>query len=143
MITEERLQEIKAETMRAKKDFIHGIPPRYTLLDNTQELVAAYETSQQQLAEMTDRKDEYRRLNTELREHLDAAKHQLAASQAEVKRLEDLYNSDRVKYLEDITLLQTEVAELKDMMMLNDPSNCANAIATDDGFLITIDKKKL
>ena len=39
--------------------------------------------------------------------------------------------------------LQAEVAELEDMMMLNDPGNCANAIATNDGFLITIDKKKL
>ena len=37
---------------------------------------------------------------------------QLAASQTEVKRLEDLCNTDRVKYLEDITLLQAEVVQL-------------------------------
>ena len=37
-------------------------------------------------------------------------------SQAEVERLEDLYNSDRVKYLEDITLLQAEVGQLRDRL---------------------------
>jgi len=38
---------------------------------------------------------------------------QLAASQAEVSRLEDLYNSDRVSYLDDITLLQSEVERFR------------------------------
>ena len=37
----------------------------------------------------------------------------LEASQAENERLEDLYNSDRIKYLDDITLLQTEVTMLR------------------------------
>ena len=38
---------------------------------------------------------------------------QLTASQAEVSRLEDLYNSDRVSYLDDITLLQSEVERFR------------------------------
>ena len=38
---------------------------------------------------------------------------QLAASQAEVERLQDLYNSDRANYLDDITLLQAEVGRLR------------------------------
>ena len=42
-----------------------------------------------QLAEMTDRKDEYRRLNTELREHLDASKHQLAAREQQWISIDD------------------------------------------------------
>ena len=47
----ERWQGIKAEIIKAKKDFIHGIPPRYTLIDNAQELIAALEEAQQELAE--------------------------------------------------------------------------------------------
>ena len=49
-----------------------------------------------------------------LMKQLTKAQEQLAASQAEVERLEDLYNSDRVKYLEDITLLNARIGGLKE-----------------------------
>ena len=129
----ERLQDIKNRGYRRR-----AISPNdwVTILKDVEELIAALEASQEKTRMCHIQYGMCCKERAALRK-------QLTASQAEAKRLEDLYNSDRVKYLDDITLLQTEVAELEDMMMLNDPSNCANAIATDDGFLITIDKKKL
>ena len=55
--------------------------------DGVPRIIAALKASKQELAEMTDRKDEYRRLNTELREHLDASKQQLAEAEISIDKL--------------------------------------------------------
>ena len=51
--------------------------------------------------------------NTKLGSKLETAKTHRKISEAEVKRLEDLYNTDRQAYLDDITLYQTEVGRLR------------------------------
>ena len=61
--------------------------------DGVPRIIAALKASKQELAEMTDRKDEYRRLNTELREHLDASKQQLAEAEHEKQCTEHLMTS--------------------------------------------------
>jgi len=77
-------------------------------LGNVDKLNTALEAYQQRLAEMTDRKDEYRRLNTELREHLEASKHQLAASQAELFRF---YKALRLETRDRIQSKQLKLAQ--------------------------------
>ena len=66
-ITAGRLLEINAEIIKAKKDFIHGIPPRYTLIDYAEELIAAVEESQAEahLEGMTNQFDDAARIFNE------------------------------------------------------------------------------
>jgi len=83
----ERLQELKYDVRRGR---MYDVPNDWdcnyeSLYDVIEELITAYEKDQQQLAE----------------------------ARVEVKRLEDLYSTDRCNYLDDITLLQTEVGRLR------------------------------
>ena len=89
-----------AELLDTKREFIKAKPLR-------KQLVIANDHN-----ELLERIiDSYRKGYKEFKEDFAETRIRL---EAEVERLENLYNSDRVKYLEDITLLQAEIRRKKD-----------------------------
>ena len=128
----------------------------YDLLEDYEamkKLITAYEASQQQLAglrrELAAHATMWQERMTGQAElhhkHIDILRKQLADHKIILAEWRDEWENDTtdIDLRKQLAKAQAEVAELEDMMMLNDPSNCANAIATNDGFLITIDKKRL